>query len=424
MLEPAFQKFYSALLALSRFQKENDFFQNISALDCFLSEYRNVTFVIQKELAHTGKIAIYEELKVKYFGDEISRWLVEKRNETQKQRPFPLEKNVELNVYSREGFFIQNRKFVAENDEPYEVIIDDARNFLFSFQELEVHFSVKYIFREIGKDENILDNLSRGIHNMLLFLQEFYERISEKSTIVDSLTERIMKNPFVHAPVDLLMVDDYVFNSQRQTFEKGKRMYTFALGWKPVPIAKFGEMLKIPKIDTAICVEQELANAFFIFVVMHMGAYKRQGEIAPTFWTIDERGNMDYVMYAASVRTTTYRIAHEISERIMQRRDIKSVFYVSEAYRYNMKDYPSILRIPHAERHKRFQTESGLVYYMFNKNGEKYVLAFAESEPMMPCAIAAKLGRLEQFAGSTTLDSIQLAFKSANEVESISDAGV
>ena len=48
LLVPAAQKLYSALSSLERFSKHNDFFDNISSLDSFLSEYRNVTFVIQK----------------------------------------------------------------------------------------------------------------------------------------------------------------------------------------------------------------------------------------------------------------------------------------------------------------------------------------------------------------------------------------
>lgn len=47
LLVPAAQKLYSALSSLERFSKHNDFFDNISSLDSFLSEYRNVTFVIQ-----------------------------------------------------------------------------------------------------------------------------------------------------------------------------------------------------------------------------------------------------------------------------------------------------------------------------------------------------------------------------------------
>lgn len=61
LLVPAAQKLYSALSSLERFSKYNNFYDNISSLDNFLSEYRNVTFVIQKSLAHTN-LRIFSDL--------------------------------------------------------------------------------------------------------------------------------------------------------------------------------------------------------------------------------------------------------------------------------------------------------------------------------------------------------------------------
>lgn len=61
LLYPAYQKFYSALSNLERFNKESNFFDNISAIDSFFTEYRNITFVIQSSLAHTEHIGIYEK---------------------------------------------------------------------------------------------------------------------------------------------------------------------------------------------------------------------------------------------------------------------------------------------------------------------------------------------------------------------------
>ena len=53
LLYPAYQKFYSALSSLARFKKDANFFDNISCLDTFFSEYRNVTFAIQSQLKHS-----------------------------------------------------------------------------------------------------------------------------------------------------------------------------------------------------------------------------------------------------------------------------------------------------------------------------------------------------------------------------------
>ena len=62
LLHPAYQKFYSAISCLERFNKEQDFFENISCLDTFFSEYRSITLVMQKSLAHTPYIDTYKNL--------------------------------------------------------------------------------------------------------------------------------------------------------------------------------------------------------------------------------------------------------------------------------------------------------------------------------------------------------------------------
>lgn len=46
LLLPAYQKLFAALQNLELFNKEQDLFENIACLDSFLSEFRNVTFVL------------------------------------------------------------------------------------------------------------------------------------------------------------------------------------------------------------------------------------------------------------------------------------------------------------------------------------------------------------------------------------------
>lgn len=75
ILIPAAQKLYSALVNLEKFSRHNDFFDNVASLDGFLSEYRNVTFVIQKSLAHTEHIETYQKLRDKYLSGEIGKCL-------------------------------------------------------------------------------------------------------------------------------------------------------------------------------------------------------------------------------------------------------------------------------------------------------------------------------------------------------------
>lgn len=100
ILLSAYQKYYSALSNLDRFSKENDFFDNISCLDAFFSEYRNITFVIQKSISKDEVLnEIYTRLRDKHLKNPLSKWLLDKRNETIKQHPFELEKKIYISVY-------------------------------------------------------------------------------------------------------------------------------------------------------------------------------------------------------------------------------------------------------------------------------------------------------------------------------------
>ena len=84
LLYPALHKFYSALNSLEKFEKGTNFFENIAYLDNFFSEYRNITFVLQKSLAHTEFKAIYEGLRNEYLVNDVCKWFIDKRNEVVK----------------------------------------------------------------------------------------------------------------------------------------------------------------------------------------------------------------------------------------------------------------------------------------------------------------------------------------------------
>ena len=98
LLLPAYQKLFAALQSLERFSKGQDLFENIACIDSFLSEFRNVTFVLQKSLAHTDYYREYEALREQYLKNEECSWLVKKRNEVLKERPFNLEKTLILTL--------------------------------------------------------------------------------------------------------------------------------------------------------------------------------------------------------------------------------------------------------------------------------------------------------------------------------------
>lgn len=58
-----------------------------------------MTFALQKSLAHTDYLSVYEKLRDKHLKNPHCSWLVIKRNEVLKEAPFPLEKQLILRIY-------------------------------------------------------------------------------------------------------------------------------------------------------------------------------------------------------------------------------------------------------------------------------------------------------------------------------------
>lgn len=173
LLYPALHKFYSALSSLEKFKKGTNFFDNISFLDNFFSEYRNVTFVLQKSLAKTQFMPTYEELRDQYLVNNFGKWFVEKRNEVIKQQPFDLEKRIVISIYSGQiPLSLPELIFTIDNDVEISTIVESLRTTFMNSGQLEVMFSAEFLFFEYGHSEDLYDNLILGINQMKLFLAE------------------------------------------------------------------------------------------------------------------------------------------------------------------------------------------------------------------------------------------------------------
>lgn len=100
-LLPALQKFYNALRHLEQFSLESSFFDNIGALDVFLSEFRSVTFVLQKSLGG-NQDPVYQKNLSEYFLRDVrvAEWLNEQRTNVVHKHPFNLKKILRVFIYA------------------------------------------------------------------------------------------------------------------------------------------------------------------------------------------------------------------------------------------------------------------------------------------------------------------------------------
>ncbi|MNK86796.1 hypothetical protein D3C87_1067160 [compost metagenome] len=352
LLYPALHKFYSALSSLEKFKKGTNFFDNISYLDNFFSEYRNVTFVLQKSLAKTQFMPTYEELRDQYLVNNVGKWFVEKRNEVIKQQPFDLEKRIVISIYSGQiPLSLPELIFTIDNDVEISTIVESLRTTFMNSGQLEVMFSAEFLFFEYGHSEDLYDNLILGINQMKLFLAEMKKAINEDCKLSDELERKIDKMNFYQVPKDMLFVDDYVFYCKKEYFEKASRVaLQSGSGQIRVPIENLNEMY--PNGDL-----------FSKFELMHVVIFQMGKSLLPTYLILYSDDTFELVTFGFSIKTTVYRKFNEIARRI-EADKIVNVLFVTEMYIYDLDE---VSKLDSRERIEHAKNEI-LAFYMIDKH--------------------------------------------------------
>lgn len=322
LLYPAYQKFYSALNNLERFNKEADFFDNISCLDGFFSEYRNITFVIQKALKGTDYYSVYEKNRDLYLTDH---WFVEKRNETTKQAPFQLIKEVLVVAFTPTmGFPVLSESFSIESDTPIETLIGEIKEQFSKINEKEVFFSAIFSFHEKGSDVELLSKLQDGIAAMRKFMDSMDKEIGESCALCDELKTRIERVPILNAPIDFMQVIDYTYYPETRCFERAQRVLMLSLpgGNKTISRRPLSELTKqsVYKWD---------GTAFGSFAIMHAFIWHQspEAELFPVIMVVYEDGTYDLDAFQSTTKTTIYRKINEAASSIVSE-DVKEVCYM------------------------------------------------------------------------------------------------
>lgn len=362
LLYPAMHKFYSALNSLEQFEKRNDFFNNISSLDNFFSEYRNITFVLQKSLAHTEYEDIYNENREKYLLNDTCKWFVEKRNEVLKQHPFNLEKRIIITIYSPQtSIALPERVFTIENDVEYTTIIESLRAFFMHINPIEVYFSVEFSFYEKGHDKELYEDFITGISNMKTFILAMKDSIKENCKLCNQLQQKIEEMKYHNVPKNMLFIDDYVYYCEKNKFEKAARMeISLPVLSMRTSLASYCNFLKKDS--------EEKRNIFNNFIIMHIQIFSMQKTLMPTFMIIYRDETFELKSFHASIKTTMYRKINDIAKKI-EKDNIKSIFLVTEMLNYTNKEnnYNAILNINSSERIK-YKTSESLCFFMLDES--------------------------------------------------------
>lgn len=312
------QKLYSALSNLDKFNKESNFFDNISSLDAFFSEFRSITFVLQQSLAHTNYKKHYEKLCDKYLINDSCKWLNDTRVSTVHKKPFELTKEVRISIYlPAKGFNVCSYKFTIENDIEVSTLLDELKVFLCKLHPVEIFFSAQFIFYESNSDVDIYDKISFGIKQIKLLLSELKTHINKECDLCEKLEKKIDNFHFGIALRDMLLVDDYVYYPQKDIFERANR----------VGVSTNGIDVSFPRTP----ISNDKWNIFggnktinfdkFVMMNIIIGSV----DLLPAIMIVYDDETFEMDTYQSTIKTTGYRKINETAKKV-KANDVKEVF--------------------------------------------------------------------------------------------------
>lgn len=315
LLYPAYQKFYSAINCLERFRKEKDFFENISCLDTFFSEYRSITLVMQKSLAHTPYINTYKNLVATGCLDP---WLNTQRVKSVHTHPVEFTKKVDISIYFPDrGIDLLSESFSVEDDVPLSSLNANLKAVFARINPIEVFFSAKCSFPEKDTGEDVLKKALSGLVSMQDFMEKMHSAVGEDCSLCNQLRDRILHSSILHTPMDFITVDDYVYYPEKDEFERGGRLSSMLGGGMVPPRSPLKNMNRIPSIRED--------DFFQKFVVMNI--ILGTTDLMPTFMVVYKDDTFQLISFHADVKTTFYRKINEVAATIMAD-DVQEVYYM------------------------------------------------------------------------------------------------
>ena len=400
LLYPAYQKYYSAIGNLKRFRIENNFFDNISSLDNFFSEYRSVTLVMQKSLAHTPYIEAYNRISDgiwdSFFNDQ--------RVKAVHMHPVEFTKKIDITVYSPNiGVTISSQSVTVENDIPLNSVVDSLKDFFHTLNTIEVFFSAKFSFIEKDTGIDLWDKLIEGLDTMQKFMDAMYLEIGETCPLCDKLRSEINLEWISEKTKDLLLVADYAYYPHREEFERAGRIATLL----KTRDGSTADRLPLDMFMSHPYLNDE-KSAFNKFVLMH--AIIGSSDLMPTIMTIYQDDTYEIETFHADIKTTMYRKINETAEKISCN-DVREVFvmltYVSIDYKDDLNNLTSKERL----------SEANNEYLVFMKvdcelNEEEYVFDGRYIRQIEYIAHIIKNGKQNKFNfGAVNMIPIIEAFK-------------
>lgn len=346
----ALQKYYSALKSLDAFGQEEDFFDDVSNLDKFFSEFRNITFVIQKGLESKENKEVYQKLRADFLTGDILKWFVDTRNVTTKEHPFDLKKELIIDVYLPTGLYrISDTRLVVDLDASFDHALAYIRSVFFDKLHLvEVDFTTKIVFRENNSEIELYPKIKAGLQQMGRFIEAIDEHFLCQCEICTSLkakTDTLFDRLQVK---ELAFINDYSFEAGKPPSKSISSEILFGIENKRItPLSE----LKTP-LDSGFFGKNSgcIKDLFFKFIFLHIWIYQTsQHNIMPVFMIVYSDQTYKLLPFLSENRATHYRKVYEIIN-MPDFHDITALFYCGECYNYSVQQLPELKELPYSQR--------------------------------------------------------------------------
>lgn len=377
ILSNAMQKYYSALKSLDDFGKSGNFFEDVSCLDKFFTEFRNITFVIQKQLQTSENQEQYKSLRDKHLSGETLKWFVGKRNSITKEKPFALKKELFLDIYlPGRTLTIKNDKLLVDFDEGFDSTIETIKDiFLNKLVMVEIFFSSKIIFSEDGSEVDLYPMIKNGLNQMNSFIKELELGCPCDCSVCNKLKQLIDKLFNEVMCKELIFALDYSFHKELNVGAK-LEMYASDDSTNYIPFSELRVSLNNPLFED---VKDCLFSIFERFILLHISIFQKQDhEIMPVFMIIYKDKTQQMISFAATVKSSFLRTINEIVNKI-NFEEVIAVLYCGEYYFYDAKKESELSKLPYEEQRKHAKNEM-LIFTIIQKGGRELSLLFDESK--------------------------------------------
>lgn len=353
---PILQKYYNALNSLNSLSITKDIFESIPLIDNFFAEFRNITFVMQKSFNTKELKEYYRKKQEELLNDDSLRWFIDKRNETVKENPFKLEKEIEVYVYLPDfcGKIIDS-KLNIDNDIPLDTLEQVIKTYLVKYNKnSDIYFSIDILFKENGNEIDIYSKIRNGIVIMDKFINAVIADYPCKCFKCTNIIEQIKVLKTKIFLKDFTFSWDYTIENDEVIWGQQIEMGTHDKNGYPTLISN----VRIP-INANLPIYQDIINddtqLFKFYAYMHYTIFKAQkNNIMPSFIIIYNDKTVSYMPFAPTIKTTFYKKAR-IVEKIAKKENVRVIYFIGENYYYPIEKINEIQQV-YSERIKHAST--------------------------------------------------------------------